>query len=76
MKRGRRALTTPNIDWKIRIPQPLAAEVELILLDPLRGEVKYGERSQLIESLLRDWVDEKRNKADLTPYNPLPGEDK
>lgn len=60
MKRGRKALVTPNLDWKIRIPTDLAAEVELLLLDPLRGKASYGERSELITSLLREWVDQQR----------------
>lgn len=63
MKRGRKALTTPSLDWKIRIPEPLAAEVELLLLNPVTGNPLYGARSQLIESLLRDWVDSQRNST-------------
>lgn len=62
MKRGRKAYTIPNVDWKVRIPSDLAAEVELLLFDPLTENVTYGARSQLLESLLRDWVDAKRNK--------------
>jgi len=61
MKRGRKPLTTPSIEWKNSIPSPLAAEIELLLLDPISGRVTYGARSQLIESLLRDWVDKQRN---------------
>jgi len=64
MKRGRKALTIPNIDWKIRMPSDLAAEVELLLFDPVKEEVTYGARSALIEELLRDWVEAKRQKGD------------
>lgn len=64
MKRGRKALTIPNIDWKIRMPSDLAAEVELLLFDPVKEEVTYGARSALIEELLRDWVETKRQKGD------------
>lgn len=42
----------------ITLPQSLFARLELILHDPIRNKARYGERSALIESLVRDWVEE------------------
>lgn len=62
-KRGRKALTIPNIDWKIRVRSTLAAEVELLLLDPVRGRASYGDRSALINTLLEEWVEKQRKNV-------------
>ena len=53
-------LAEPHIDWRISIPQSLAQEVDAELLDPMRNTVKYGSRKNLIVSLLRKWVDERK----------------
>jgi hypothetical protein len=49
----------PSVEWKVHIKSSLAAKVELLLLDPMRRKVKYGARSQLIETLLERWIEGK-----------------
>ena len=56
MKRGRKPLVIPTIEWKCRIPVDVAAKIDTFLLDPVRDEVAYGKRSQLVTMLLRDWL--------------------
>lgn len=60
MKPGRKPKSVPTVEWKFHIPVDLAAEVELLLKDPLRERVKYGARSDLLERLLRDWIARQR----------------
>ena len=57
---GRKPNAVPTIEWKFHIPVDLAAQVELLLKDPVRDKVKYGERSKLLETLLRQWIESKR----------------
>lgn len=59
-KRGRPPLASPKVAWKVHVDARLAAEVELILADPLRGRAAYGERSELLETLLRSWIEAQR----------------
>lgn len=56
MKRGRKPLMTPTVEWKCRIPVDIAVKIDTFLLDPVRKEVAYGRRSQLVTQLLRDWL--------------------
>lgn len=65
-KPGRKPNSIPTVPWKLYIRADLAAEVELLLLDPMREKVRYGERNRLIESLLEDWLKEQR-KVMATP---------
>lgn len=37
----------PTTDWKIRIPVDLAAKADMLFLDPVRGNIRYGARSAL-----------------------------
>lgn len=60
---GRRPSEIPMVKWKVSLPTPLAAEIEILLYDPLTGRPQYGGRSQLIETLLRTWVAKERNKS-------------
>lgn len=34
-------------EWKLSIPAPLAARVDLLLLNPLTNKPRYGERSKI-----------------------------
>lgn len=43
-------------DWKLSIPQDLAAEVDLRLWDPVLQKPRYGGRSELVTTLLRQWL--------------------
>ena len=53
---GRKALTTPNTPWKCQIPEDVAAKVDLLILDPVKGVPTYGARSALVTQLLRNWL--------------------
>lgn len=64
MTAGRKPYSEIRVQWKLYLPLSLAAEVELLLLDPLREKVKYGARNELIEKLLREWLE--KQKVDLT----------
>lgn len=55
-KKGRKALSTPTIEWKCRIPVDIAAKVDMFQFDPVRGQPEYGARSALVTQLLRDWL--------------------
>ena len=48
-------------DWKLSIPQDLAAEIDLQLWDPILQKPKYGGRSELVTALLRRWLSEQRD---------------
>ncbi len=56
MTRGRRAHRDKPIIWRVSIPSSLSEEVELLLTNPLTGEVAYGARSNLAKTLLRKWL--------------------
>jgi len=56
VRRGRKPHTDPPIEWKVSIPQSIAAPVELILTDALTGKPKHGARSKLIAELLNHWL--------------------
>lgn len=45
------------VRWKVNIDATLAARIELIFMDPIHGKPRYAERSTLIETLLREWLD-------------------
>lgn len=57
-KRGRPALVTPTVEWKLRVPVDVAAKIDLLTLDPARGTITYGARSELVTQLLRKYLDE------------------
>jgi hypothetical protein len=46
------------------IPSTLAAQVELILFDPLRGKTGFGTRSRLVSQLLKDWLELQKGNKD------------
>ena len=64
MTAGRKPYAEPRVAWKVYLPQQLAAQVELLLLDPMREKVKYGARNELLEGLLRDWILEQINQPE------------
>lgn len=53
MRQGRPPLAVPTVPWKLQIPVDLAAQADLLCLDPVRGIPAYGARSALITQLLR-----------------------
>ena len=44
----------------VMVPISLFKEVKLLLMDPLRGRVKYRAMSGLMTSLLKEWVEKQR----------------
>lgn len=56
MARGRRPKADPPVQWKVSIPQSLAVATMEYLKDPFLGEPLLGERSKLIEKLLRQYL--------------------
>ena len=50
---GRPRKTVATTGWKIRMPEDLAAKVDLIMMDPLTQRVAYGARSDYIVALVR-----------------------
>jgi metal-responsive CopG/Arc/MetJ family transcriptional regulator len=54
-------------DWKLSIPQDLAAEVDLLLWDPVLQKPRYGGRSELVTQLLRGWLEQQRGGQVLAP---------
>lgn len=65
MRTGRPRAAIPTVEWKHHVRADLAAQVELILADPMRERVKYGARSRLLEQLLEEWLAKQR-------VNPTP----
>lgn len=65
MSRHRR----PDAPMRLHVilPQSLFARFELLLHDPIRGKARYGERSAIIESLLREWVAAREQEQAVTP---------
>ena len=54
---GRPKNAIPSITKHVSLPEDLFARVELLLLNPITGKMKYGDFSRLIEQLLREWLD-------------------
>lgn len=55
MKAGRKPSAHGLTRWELQIPTPLAAEIELKILDPLLNQPRYGYRSKLVVALLERW---------------------
>jgi metal-responsive CopG/Arc/MetJ family transcriptional regulator len=66
MPAGRKPLLIPNVSWKIQVPIDIAAEIDLINLDPVRGTPAYGKRSEFVTRLLREALDLRRRKNGFT----------
>ena len=43
-------------NWKVSLKAPLAARVELALWDPVNKKPAYGQRGELLELLLEEWL--------------------
>lgn len=70
-KPGRPPLPYIRDTWKVSLPAPLTAEIDLMLSNPATHRLKYGARSRLVEALLRRWLAEVRGE----PPNTVPGVD-
>lgn len=58
--RGRPQNLEPTIEWKIMIPESLAAPVELLCLDPVRMKPAFGARSAYISRLIREDLERRK----------------
>ena len=56
MPRGRPKNIVPSKEWSIRVPQDIAARVEMELYSAIDHGVPYGKKSELITELLRQWL--------------------
>lgn len=56
---GRPSTGIEKDEFKIRQPVDLMAKVKLLLKDPAKEKLTYGALNQLIEKLLRRWVEDK-----------------
>lgn len=63
MRTGRPKHKIPRVRWDVYIRADLAAQVELIITDPMREKAKYGARSNLIEAVLEKWLKDQRAAA-------------
>ena len=68
-KPGRPPSLIPTSAWKIRVPNRIQADVDLRLLDPLKGKVRYGLRGKLVALLLQAWLDNKVDVPDLFGFD-------
>lgn len=57
-------------NWKVSLPAPLAARVELALFDRINKKPKYGERGQVIAELLELWLDGQIPSISIQPRTP------
>lgn len=62
-KGGRPKLASPRTSRHVYIDEALNAEVDLLLFSPGKGKIAYGSWSNLVEALLRQWVEEQRLQA-------------
>lgn len=60
LKRGRPPRTLQRVAVKIQLDLDLAAELDMLCFDPLRGKPSYGDRSDIINKLLRAYLKEQR----------------
>lgn len=64
MPRKRSEVT--KVHWKITIPSPLSARVEILIFDPVTKKPAYGKRAVLVERLLSEFM-RKVDNGDIDP---------
>ena len=57
---ARRKLVFPTKAVTFRIDEGLAAQYELLLLDPVASRTSYGKKSLIVEALLKRLIDAAR----------------
>ena len=57
---ARRKLVNPTKAVTFRIDENLAAQYELLLLDPVANRTAYGKKSMIVEALIRRLIDAAR----------------
>jgi hypothetical protein len=63
VKPGKKPNAIPSVRWTLYLPRTLAAEVQLLLLDPMKDRIRYSARNDLMERLLQEWVALRRKTA-------------
>ncbi len=54
MPKGRRPLVDSTVRKRINVPESIAARIDLVLIDPLTGGLRYNAWSDYINKLIRD----------------------
>lgn len=62
----RRRPDTLKFIGRVDLPEELADEVRLLLLDPVTNRISYGEFRKLCYQLFSNWVDSQRQNAATT----------
>lgn len=52
--KGRRPLIDPTVRKRINVPESVANKIDVILVDPLSGGVRYNAWSDYVNKLIRD----------------------
>ncbi|HSW65379.1 MAG TPA: hypothetical protein VLH56_19030 [Dissulfurispiraceae bacterium] len=65
--RGKKANEEPTVALTVYIPISISAQVDLLLVDPMRKRTAYGKKSALVTMLLRRWVAEQSSMLVLEP---------
>lgn len=65
-----RKLTDRRLEQKLYIHETILTEVRLHLFSPLRGGIRYGALSELVNRLLKDWLATQRGgkPVDINPH--------
>lgn len=58
---SKRRKSEPYVQVKINIPATINARLELAIWDPVLKKPSYGKRSEIITSLIQEWLE--RNLA-------------
>ena len=67
----RRKLVFPTKAVTFRIDEGLAAQYELLLLDPVANRGSYGKKSLIVEALLRRLIDAARTNSETIDVSDL-----
>ena len=63
MPRGKKPAPEPLIQRHVWLPESLDAKLNLLLLNPTTGKVKYGARGDLINRLLQQYLSKREKKG-------------
>ena len=69
-KRGRKAHVVPNVPFKCRVRKDVAEAVDEYFLDPVTGNIKYGEKGYLVTMLLSNWLATLKHKPGVAALTP------
>lgn len=51
-----------TVQITVHLPAALVGQLNLLLYDPLTARLGYGRRSELIATLVREWIAKKRGE--------------